>query len=92
MSEKLEQRVLRALATTDDELYGLELIAAGVVSRWWPGALYVELARMESKGLIEGREEDPSTVAAGRLPRRVYRITDAGRAKLVTTVPPARLL
>ena len=51
-----------------------------------------QLSTAEGKGLIEGREEDPAHLPAGRQPRRVYRITDAGRAKIIPTVPPARLV
>jgi PadR family transcriptional regulator, regulatory protein AphA len=42
------------------------------------GQIYPELRRLEAEGLIEG-EDSPS----GRRPRRVYRITSAGRRALV---------
>lgn len=77
-----ERRILEVLAAADRELYGLDLVAAGVARR---GSMYVLLARMEERGLIESREEDATTLASGQLPRRVYRITDAGRALLLPT-------
>ena len=66
-------------------MYGLDLVSAGVAKRSW---LYVVLARMEERGLIEGREDDSGP--PHRLPRRLYRITDAGRAALlpIATVIP----
>ena len=73
-----EQEILRVFAASDRELYGLDLVNAGVAKRLW---LYVVLGRMEESGLIEGREE--SAVDPPRLPRRLYRITDAGRATLL---------
>ncbi len=39
------------------------------------GQIYPELRRLEAAGLVESREEP-----RGQLPRRVYRLTDAGRA------------
>lgn len=78
MSER-ERQILGVIAAADRELYGLDLVAAGVAKRRW---LYVMLARMEERGLIEGRE-DSKTAAPGTLPRRLYRITDAGRATLL---------
>jgi DNA-binding PadR family transcriptional regulator len=38
------------------------------------GQIYPELRRLEAAGLVESREEP-----RGRLPRRVYSLTDAGR-------------
>jgi DNA-binding HxlR family transcriptional regulator len=73
-----EHRILEVLAAADRELYGLDLVAAGVAKRRW---LYVVLGRMEERGLIEGRTEDAADPP--RLPRRLYRITDAGRAALL---------
>lgn len=78
-----EQQILEVLAAANRELYGLDLVAAGAAKR---GSLYVVLARMEDRGLIEGREE-PS--ASPLPPRRLYRITDAGRA---TRLPTAKVV
>ena len=73
-----EHQILHVLAAANRELYGLDLVAAGVAKRRW---LYVVLGRMEESGLIEGCEE--AVVEPPQLPRRLYRITDAGRAALL---------
>ena len=78
-----ERQILEVLAAANRELYGLDLVAAGVKRR----VLYVVLARMEESGLIEGREE--AKEGPDRLPRRLYRITDRGRSVLL---PPARVI
>lgn len=77
-----EQRILRTLAAAARELHGLDLVAAGAVSRM---ALYVILARLEDRGWIEGRFEDTDPPR-----RRLYRITDVGRAALVPVLPVAK--
>ena len=71
-----EQRILQVLAIDDRELYGLDLVTAGVAKRRW---VYIVMSRMEERGLIEGRE------GAGEPPRRLYRITDADRVLLLPT-------
>ena len=76
-----EHRILEVIAAADRELYGLDLVAAGAAKRRW---LYVVLGRMEERGLIEGRD-DAGREDAGKLPRRLYRITDAGHALLLPT-------
>lgn len=68
-----ERRILEALAEKD--LYGSDFVDAKIAGR---GSIYVVLARMEDKGLIEGLEQPPKQ--PGLFPRRLYRITDAGRA------------
>jgi DNA-binding PadR family transcriptional regulator len=73
-----EHRILHVLAAADRELYGLDLVAAGAAKRRW---LYVVLGRMEESGLIEGHTEEG--ILPPQLPRRIYRITDAGRAALL---------
>lgn len=72
---KKELRVLEALA--DRDLYGLDFVNAKIAGH---GSIYVLLARMEDRGLIEGREEEYVGAPPHHLPRRIYRITDAGRA------------
>jgi DNA-binding MarR family transcriptional regulator len=80
---KPEQRILHALAAAGQELCGRDLVAAGVVGRLM---LYVVLARLEDRGWIEGHFED------GPEPRRrLYRITDAGRAALIPVLPVAKM-
>lgn len=83
MTKASEQRILRALAVVNHELHGPELIAAASVRT---AALYVALARLEDRGLIEGRFEDTAPPR-----RRVYRITDAGRAALIPVLPAAKV-
>ena len=70
--------VLQQLVVRDK--YGLELVAGsdGELSR---NAIYVQLGRMEDKGLIEGREEAAPTGAKGP-PRRIYRVTGLGQRAL----------
>lgn len=41
------------------------------------GAVYSTLRRLEAKGMICGREEDPDEGEVGR-PKRIFRVTDAG--------------
>jgi PadR family transcriptional regulator PadR len=63
------------------EHYGLEISkAAGLAS----GSLYPILARLEQAGWIQGAWEDLDPAAAGRRPRRYYRLTPVGavRARL----------
>lgn len=76
-----QRRILEALAArSDEELYGLDLVAAGAASRM---SLYVELSRLEDRGWIACREEPPEQAAF--VQRRIYRITPAGAAALLPT-------
>ena len=59
------------------EMYGLELVANSG-SRLKRGTIYVTLNRMEDKGYIESRQEEPRPNTAG-LPRRLYRVTGYGQ-------------
>jgi PadR family transcriptional regulator PadR len=58
------------------ERFGLELIEAsgGHLKR---GTIYVTLARMETKGFVESRQEERAPAAIG-LPRRLYKPTSYG--------------
>ncbi len=47
-----------------------------------PGTLYAAIQRMEKAGLIGETESPPGADPDGR-PRRFYRLTDVGRARLV---------
>jgi DNA-binding PadR family transcriptional regulator len=71
-----DRRILEVLAAADHDLHGSDLVT-GALAPW---AMYVVLASLEERGLIEGREEDD-----GPFPRRVYRITTAGRGHLLPT-------
>ena len=58
------------------ERFGLELVesSGGKIKR---GSVDVSLARMETKGFVESRQEDRAPGAIG-LPRRLYRATPYG--------------
>lgn len=58
-------------------MYGLQLVAASR-GRLKRGTVYVTLGRMEDKGYITSRLEDPPPEAGG-MPRRVYEVTALGR-------------
>jgi DNA-binding PadR family transcriptional regulator len=59
-----------------EERYGLELVEASG-SKLKRGTIYVTLSRMEAKGFVVSRSEDPHPAAIG-LPRRMYRATPYG--------------
>ena len=62
------------------EMYGLQLVAASR-RRLKRGTVYVTLGRMEDKGFITSRLEDPPPDEGG-MPRRVYAATALGRRML----------
>jgi DNA-binding PadR family transcriptional regulator len=78
---ELEELVLLAALGLKDEAYGASILAklddegGRSVSR---GSVYVAIERLESKGLIETRAGDAGPARRGR-PRRLVRVTDAGR-------------
>jgi PadR family transcriptional regulator PadR len=74
-----ETLILELLVERDDR-YGLELVSASR-RRLKRGTIYVTLARMEDKGYVSSRLEDPPADAGG-LPRRLYRPTLLGRRVL----------
>jgi PadR family transcriptional regulator PadR len=74
-----EQLVLELLVR-DKELYGLQLVAASK-GRLKRGTVYVTLGRMEEKGYIASKIDDPPP-GAGGLPRRIYEPTALGRRML----------
>jgi len=65
------------LLVEEPELYGLQLVAASR-GRLKRGTVYVTLGRMEDKGLIRSRPDEPPE-GAGGLPRRLYVLTALGR-------------
>lgn len=73
----VEETILQLLRA-NEELYGGQLVTSGRVER---GSVYVTLQRMERKGLVRSRLEEPRPSAIGK-PRRMYRLTLAGRAAL----------
>jgi DNA-binding PadR family transcriptional regulator len=65
------------LRNASSEKYGLELVAESQngLSR---GTVYVTLSRMEEKGYVESRLEEPERPTSG-LPRRLYHVTGYGQ-------------
>ena len=89
MSSK-EQLILELLIGHRAAMYGLEIVcaSAGSVKR---GTVYVTLTRMEDKGLVASRQEDPPAEAGG-LPRRLYTPTALGRRLVQAHAQLAKLL
>jgi PadR family transcriptional regulator PadR len=72
-----KESLILALLIRERELYGLQLVAASR-RRLKRGTVYVTLGRMEEKGYISSRFENPPADAGG-MPRRVYQATTLGR-------------
>lgn len=85
-----KETLILELLVQHQELYGLQLVAASK-RRLKRGTIYVTLGRMETKGYVTSRAEDPPPEAGG-LPRRVYRPTAFGRRVLATWTQVARRL
>jgi DNA-binding PadR family transcriptional regulator len=84
------QRVLEALLTDPGrELYGIEIGDAAALRS---GTVHPILARLEGVGWLESRWEDVDPSAAGRPPRRYYRLTadgvESARAALARAYRP----
>ncbi len=81
---ELEQMILLAVLRLGPDAYGwavaeeLERVVGRKVSS---GALYTTLDRLERKGLLDGRVEDPRPERGGR-PRRYLEVTPDGLAAL----------
>ena len=76
-----EEVILRMLVSQGGkELYGLEMVQHSE-KRLKPGTIYVTLSRMEDKGYIQSRKEEPRPSARG-LPRRLYKVTGLGQKVL----------
>jgi PadR family transcriptional regulator, regulatory protein PadR len=75
-----KESLILELLVEKERLYGLQLVAAsgGLLKR---GTVYVTLGRMEEKGYITSRLEDPPAQAGG-MPRRMYQSTTLGRRVL----------
>ena len=75
-----KESLILELLVQKQGMYGLQLVAAsgGLLKR---GTVYVTLGRMEEKGYIVSRLEDPPAEAGG-MPRRLYQPTTLGRRVL----------
>ena len=74
----------------DQELYGLQLVAASG-RRLKRGTVYVTLGRMEEKGYITSKLE-AAPAGAGGLPRRIYAATPLGRRMFAAWTSGAKQL
>jgi DNA-binding PadR family transcriptional regulator len=74
-----EQHILELLVS-EGPMYGLQLVerSEGALKR---GTVYVTLARMEAKKLVQSEQEPLPSGAIG-LPRRLYRPTALGERML----------
>lgn len=87
----LRHAVLAALLDGEYSGYQLAKIFDLSVSNFWhavPQQLYSELSRLETEGLISGRQ----IIQHDRPNKRVYTVTEAGVAELerFATTPPSR--
>ena len=85
-----KEQIILQLLVRDGELYGLQLVA-GSRHRLKRGTAYVTLGRMEEKGYIASRLEEPPAHEGG-LPRRLYQPTALGRRVLAAYTAPAAYL
>ena len=67
------ERLILELLQEHGEMFGLQLVHASG-RRLKRGTVYVTLGRMQDKGYLDSRQEDPEPGAIG-LPRRLYRPT-----------------
>ena len=72
-----KESLILGLLIREKELYGLQLVAASR-RRLKRGTVYVTLGRMEEKGYISSRLENPPADAGG-MSRRMYQATALGR-------------
>lgn len=76
-----EPAILRALA--EGHAFGLVIRRrASDAGAPLSGAMYAHLRSMEDGGLLRSWEEPDTIGVPGGLPRRMYALTDAGRARL----------
>lgn len=69
-------RVLRVLLShLDGEHYAFDLSKSARVN---VGTIYALLTRLEQQGMVRSDLEDIDAAAAGRPPRRYYRLTSSG--------------
>jgi DNA-binding PadR family transcriptional regulator len=85
-----KERLVLELLARNGEAYGLQLVAASR-GRLKRGTVYVTLGRMEEKGYITSRLDDPPD-GAGGMPRRLYEPTALGARVLGAWTSGARRL
>jgi DNA-binding PadR family transcriptional regulator len=85
-----KESLILELLVARDHLYGLQLVAASR-RRLKRGTVYVTLGRMEDKGFITSRLENPPAEEGG-LPRRLYTATPLGRRMLAAYAAADRVL
>jgi DNA-binding PadR family transcriptional regulator len=85
-----KESLILELLIREKQMYGLQLVAASR-RRLKRGTVYVTLGRMEDKGYITSRLEDPPADAGG-LPRRLYQPTALGRRMARVWAGAARVL
>ena len=81
---EFEQLVLLAILRLGEDAYGLPVvdeIARESGRKVLAPAAYVALRRLEDKGLVSGERRATTPKRSGR-PRRYYRVTPAGLARL----------
>ncbi len=78
LSASRERRAILRLLADGQWWYGLDLVkrSRGDLGR---GSVYVRLCRLEERGFVTSRLDPTPPSRPGLLPRRQYRITDAGR-------------
>jgi len=85
-----KERLVLELLVREGDLYGLQLVAASK-RRLRRGTIYVTLGRMEKKGFITSRLENPPAREGG-MARRFYTPTALGRRVVAAWDQVARLL
>jgi DNA-binding PadR family transcriptional regulator len=84
------ESLILELLVGEGEMYGLQMVARSR-RRLKRGTIYVTLGRMEEKGYVVSRLEEPPPTAGG-LPRRLYQATGLGRRVLDVWTEAARHL
>ena len=85
-----KERLVLELLARYGEAYGLQLVVASR-GRLKRGTVYVTLGRMQEKGYITSRLDDPPE-GAGGMPRRLYAPTALGVRVLAAWTSGARRL